>query len=250
MSFDPHGRMAMRTGARTIDQATFDAGLRAFMLRIYTLMAGGLALSGIVAVAVVETSLFYAFFAVSPEGGVGLSGLGWIAILAPLGLILALSFGGRSMSYATMTVLYWAFVALMGVSLSTVLLIYTSESVIRVFFITAAAFAALSLYGYTTKRSLSGLGSFMIMGLFGLIIAAVVNIFLASSMLQFVISGAGVLIFSGLIAFETQRLKESYAEGMGRESEGKLAIWGAISLYLDFINLFRFLLYFLGNQRS
>ncbi len=245
MSFDHQGRIAMRTGARTIDQAAFDAGLRAFMLRIYALMAGGLALSGIVAVLVTETSLFFTFF-----GPMGLTGLGWIAVFAPLGILLVLSFGGRAMSAATMTVLYWAFVALQGVSLSTLLLVYTSESIIRVFFITAAAFAALSLYGYTTQRSLSGLGSFMIMGLFGLVIAALVNLFLGSSTLQFVISAAGVLIFAGLIAYETQALKESYAEDMGREAESKLAIWGAISLYLDFLNLFRFLLYFMGNQRS
>lgn len=250
MSFDPQGRMAMRgVGARTIDQATFDAGLRAFMLRIYTLMAGGLALSGIVAVLAAYTSVSDLFFATTALG-TGITGLGWIAILAPLGILLVLSFGGRSMSAATMTVLYWAFVALQGVSLATLFFVYTDASIVRVFFVTAAAFAALSLYGYTTQRSLSGLGSFMIMGLFGLLLAAVVNIFLGSSMLQFVISAAGVLIFAGLIAFQTQALKESYAEGVGREAESKMAIWGAINLYLDFLNLFRFLLYFMGNQRS
>lgn len=246
MSFDPQGRMAMRgVGTRAIDQAAFDAGLRAFMLKIYTLMAGGLAVSGIVAVLIANTSLLGAFF--SP---LGITGLGWIAILSPLGILLWLSFGGKSMSAATMTVLYWAFVALQGVSLATLFLVYTDASIVRVFFVTAAAFAALSLYGYTTQRSLSGLGSFMIMGLFGLVLAMIVNIFLGSSMLQFVISAAGVLIFAGLIAYETQALKESYAEGVGQEAETKMAIWGAINLYLDFLNLFRFLLYFMGNSRN
>lgn len=246
MSFDPQGRMAMRgVGTRAIDQAAFDAGLRAFMLKIYALMAGGLAVSGLVAVLVANTSLWTAFF--SP---VGITGIGWIAILAPLGILLWLSFGGKSMSAATMTVLYWAFVALQGVSLATLFLVYTDASIVRVFFVTAAAFAALSLYGYTTQRSLSGLGSFMIMGLFGLVLAMVVNIFLGSSMLQFVISAAGVLIFAGLIAYETQALKERYAEGVGHEAETKMAIWGAINLYLDFLNLFRFMLYFMGNSRN
>jgi FtsH-binding integral membrane protein len=246
MSFDPQGRMAMRgVGTRAIDQAAFDAGLRTFMLKIYGLMAGGLAVSGLVAVLVANTGLWATFF--SP---LGITGIGWIAILAPLGILLVLSFGGRSMSAATMSVLYWAFVALQGVSLATLFLVYTDASIVRVFFVTAAAFAGLSLYGYTTQRSLSGMGSFMVMGLIGLVLAMVVNLFLGSSMLQFVISAAGVLIFAGLIAYETQALKESYAEGVGQEAETKMAIWGAINLYLDFLNLFRFLLYFMGNSRN
>jgi len=245
MSYDPqHARYAMGAGARPIDRALIDQGLRQHMLRVYNYMAGGLAVSGLVAFLIYSTpALFSVFF--TPYG---LSGLGWIAVFAPLGLLLWMSFGARAMSAGTMQTLYWAFVALQGVSLSTLLLIYTGESIVRVFFITAAAFAGLSLWGYTTQRSLSGIGSFMIMGLFGLVIASLVNIFLGSSSLQFAISVIGVLVFAGLTAYDTQRIKEEYVEGMGYDIATKTAVWGAVALYLNFLNMFQFLLSLLGNR--
>ncbi|WP_439816452.1 Bax inhibitor-1/YccA family protein [Zavarzinia sp. CC-PAN008] len=245
-------RDRMPTAAGSAAQAAIDEGLRAYMLRIYNFMAVGLAVSGVVAYLVYSVpSLQAMFFAVNEMGYVqGFSGLGYVALFAPLGILLWMNFGVRSMSGATMQALYWAFVALQGVGLSVLLMVYTEASIVRTFFVTAAAFGGLSLYGYTTRRSLSGMGSFMVMGLFGLVIASIVNIFLGSSQLQWVMSVAGVVIFSGLIAWDTQRLKETYMEGLGHESATKMAVLGAISLYLDFINLFRFLLYFMGAQRE
>lgn len=250
MAFDPQGRYATPgAGARTIERAAFDEGLRQYMLRIYWYMAGGLLISGITAALVMFTPLGGVFLAFNPaRGGVGLTGLGWVALLAPIGLIFWMSMGIRSMSASTLQTLYWVFVALQGIGLAPILLAYTGESVVRVFFITAASFAGLSLYGYTTRRSLSAFGSFLIMGLFGIVIASIVNIFLASSGLAFVISVLGVLIFAGLIAYDTQRLKEQYAEGLGQEVETKTAVWGALTLYLNFLNLFLFLLRLLGNR--
>jgi FtsH-binding integral membrane protein len=250
MAFDPQGRYATGQGAnaRTIERAAFDEGLRQYMLRIYWYMAGGLLISGITAALVMFTPLGGVFLAVNPFGRVGLTGLGWVALLAPIGLIFWMSMGVRSMSASTLQTLYWAFVALQGIGLAPILMAYTGESVVRVFFITAASFAGLSLYGYTTKRSLSAFGSFLIMGLFGIVIASIVNIFLASTGLAFVISVLGVLIFAGLIAYDTQRLKEQYAEGQGHEVETKTAVWGALTLYLNFLNLFLFLLRLLGNR--
>jgi FtsH-binding integral membrane protein len=173
-----------------------------------------------------------------------------VAVLAPIGLILWMSFGGQRMQFSTMRMVYWLFTGLQGVSLSMLLLVYTGASVAQTFFVTAAAFAGLSLYGYTTKRNLSGMATFLVMGLIGLMIASVVNIFLHSSGLNFVISAAGVLIFSGLTAWDTQRIKEQYSEAYGTDAAGKLAVWGALSLYLDFINLFQFLLSFMGQRRD
>ncbi|WP_395672355.1 Bax inhibitor-1/YccA family protein, partial [Inquilinus sp.] len=166
MAFDPQGRYATPgAGARTIERAAFDEGLRQYMLRIYWYMAGGLLISGITAALVMFTPLGSVFLAVNAFGRVGLTGLGWVALLAPIGLILWMSMGIRSMSASTLQTLYWAFVALQGIGLAPILMAYTGESVVRVFFITAASFAGLSLYGYTTKRSLSAFGSFLIMGL-------------------------------------------------------------------------------------
>ena len=227
------------TYARTAD-ADLDVGLRKYMLGIYNYMALGLAVSAIVALAVASSAEATAAIHGTP--------LKWVVMFAPLGIILWMSFGARGMSVSLMKGLYWALTVTMGASLSYILMIYTGESVVRVFFITAAAFAGLSLWGYTTKRSLSGMGTFLVMGLIGLIIASVVNIFLASSMLQFIISGAGVLIFSGLIAFDTQRLKNEYFEAMPGDVAAKSSIMGAVSLYINFINLFQFLLAFLGDR--
>jgi FtsH-binding integral membrane protein len=179
------------------------------------------------------------------------SPLKWAVILAPLGLVFALSFGIERMRPATAQIMFWVFSALMGVSLSSIFLIYTHTSIVRVFFITAASFGALSLYGYTTKRDLSGMGSFLMMGLFGLIIASLVNLFLQSSMMQFIVSVVGVLIFAGLTAWDTQRLKNDYIYGgMDGEATERSAIMGALSLYLNFINLFTFLMQLLGQKNE
>lgn len=229
--------------------ARLDAGLRRYMLRIYNYLASGLILSGLVAMGVVYTPLSAVFYNVNELGQLqGLNILGMIAVFSPLVLLFIAMFAAQRMSAAATQGFYWLFVTLQGVSLSTLLLAYTGESVVRVFFITAAAFAALSLYGYTTRRDLSAMGKFLFMGMIGIVIAAVVNIFLGSSLLQFVISGVGVLVFSGLIAYDTQSIKERYDEALGSDDETKLAVFSALSLYLNFINLMQFLLAFLGER--
>lgn len=241
---------AQGTIAQPADQATFDVGLRKHMLSVYNYMASGLALSGIVALLIFSVpSINALFYAMNPATGrVGFTMLGLIGMFAPLGLLFLAMFTYNRMSAATAQAFYWAFVALQGIGLSVLLYRYTGESVTRVFFITAAAFAGLSLYGYTTKRSLSAIGSFLVMGLIGLVIASIVNIFLASSGLSFIISIAGVLIFAGLIAYDTQTIKEQYAENWDGSTQTKVAIMGALALYLNFINLFQFLLSILGNR--
>ncbi len=248
MAWRPENRYATLAHGRTIDQAAVDEGLRAHMLRVYNYMAAGLAVSGLVAAAITYTSFGAIFFQTNPLGGVSPTLLGWIGIFSPLIMMLVAMFAANKLSASATQTFYWAFVALQGIGLSILLHVYTPASVVQVFFITAAAFAGLSLYGYTTKRSLSGMGSFLIMGLIGIIIAGIVNIFLASPMLQFVIAAGGVLIFSGLIAYDTQRIKEEYVETMGHDVATKTAVWAALSLYLNFINLMQFLLYFLGNR--
>jgi FtsH-binding integral membrane protein len=234
------------------DQASFDVGLRSHMIRVYNYMASGLALSGIVAFALFSSAeLAGIFFQISPRGAVvGLNGLGWVAILAPMGLLLLTSFRGASMSVGAIQAVYWAVTALMGVSLSLLLFRYTGASVARTFFITAASFGALSLYGYTTKRDLTAMGKFLFMGLIGLVLASLVNMFFPSGTMSFIISAAGVLIFSGLIAYDTQKIKEQYAEAYGTDVAEKMAIFGALSLYLDFVNLFQFLMSFMGQNRD
>lgn len=217
-----------------------DEGLRAYMLRVYNYMVTGLALTGAIAYIVASTpAVFNAIFG---------SGLQWVVILAPLGLVMFLSARIHKMSAAAAQISYWIFAGSMGLALASVFVIYTGESIARVFFITAATFAAMSLYGYTTKRDLTALGSFLIMGLFGIIIAMVVNLFIGSTMVQFVISVLGVLIFTGLTAYDTQKIKEMYNEVDGSEIAGKKAIMGALRLYLDFINLFLMLLHLFGNR--
>ena len=241
--------------AGTADQA-FDVGLRAHMIRVYNYMASGLALSGIVAFALFASpELRGIFFETGlTRGGnvmiVGLNVLGWVAILAPMGLLLLVGFRAAQMSVAGVQAVYWAVTALMGVSLSLLLFRYTGASVARTFFVTAASFGALSLYGYTTKRDLTAMGKFLFMGLIGLMLASLVNMFFPSGTMNFIISVAGVLIFSGLIAYDTQKIKEQYAEAYGRDVAEKVAIFGALSLYLDFVNLFQFLMSFLGQNRD
>jgi uncharacterized protein len=234
-------------------QAVFDEGLRAYMLRVYNYMASGLALTGIVAAYVASASI-----TTGPGGQMLMTdfgqmlftgGMRWVVMLAPLAFIMVLSFGLHKMSFFTAQAVFWAFAAAMGVSLATVFMVYTGTSIARVFFITAGTFAAMSLYGYTTKRDLTRFGSFLMMGLIGVIIASVVNIFLASSALQFAISVIGVLVFVGLTAYDTQNIKNEYAEHYDHETSGKLALSGALRLYLDFINLFVLLLQLFGDRK-
>lgn len=224
-----------------------DEGLRAYMLKVYNLMALGLAITGVAAFATAQMAVsngqltgFGNLIFASP--------LRWVVMLAPLGFVFFLSARVHKMTESAAQGTFWAFAALMGLSLSSIFLVFTGESIVRVFFITAASFGALSLWGYTTRRDLSGMGSFLFMGLIGLILAMVVNIFLASSALQFAISAIGVLVFAGLTAYDTQQIKEMYWEGDDTLVAGRKAIMGALRLYLDFINLFMFLLQFLGNR--
>jgi hypothetical protein len=247
MAFDTQRRT---WSASQAEAATIDVGLREYMLRVYNYMASGLALTGIVAWLVYTTPALQAvFFEMTPRG-VGLSGLGWIALIAPVGLVFGLSMGINRMRASTAQGLFWLYAGLMGISLAPLFMVYTGESVAKVFFITAGSFCGLSLYGYTTRRSLNGFGSFLIMGLIGLIIASVVNMFMASTMMQFVISVAGVLIFAGLTAFDTQKIKEMYWQADGSETASKKAVMGALTLYLDFINLFIMLLRLFGDRRN
>ncbi|HET8727401.1 MAG TPA: Bax inhibitor-1/YccA family protein [Alphaproteobacteria bacterium] len=249
MALGQQNRYATVNRGRTIDRAEIDVGLRQHMLGVYNYMATGLAISGLVAWIIANVPAVRQVFYTTVEGQVvGLSGLGMIGIFAPLALLFIGMFTMRTARASTVQALYWAYVALQGIGLSVLLQVYTGESVVRVFFITAAAFAGLSLYGYTTKRNLSAFGSFLMMGLIGLLIAMVVNIFVASSMLQFVISAAGVLIFAGLIAYDTQAIKEMYVDGMDSEVQTKTSVMGAWMLYISFLNLFQFLLMFLGNR--
>ena len=224
------------------EAAQIDMGLRQYMLRVYNYMASGLALTGIVALLVASSPAAVQMIFGTP--------LKWVVMLAPIGLVFFLGAKIHSMQSSTASALFWVYSALMGASLASVLLVFTGESVARTFFITAAAFGGLSLYGYTTKKDLSGFGSFLIMGLIGLMIASIVNIFLASSAMQFVISAAGVLIFAGLTAYDTQTIKQMYWEGHDEETSSKMAIMGALNLYMDFINLFIFMLQFLGVRRD
>jgi uncharacterized protein len=228
-----------RAGGDVAGRAGYDEGLRKYMLSIYNYMASGVLLTGIVATAAAATGLAYTF-ASGP--------LMWVVALAPLGFILAMNFGLNKMSTGTLQILFWSFATVMGLSLSTIFLVYTGESIASTFFATAGAFAGLSLFGYTTKKDLSGFGTFLVMGVFGLIIAMLLNMFLQSGTLALVISILGVLIFAGLTAWDTQRLKNQYQDVRGTEFMGKAVIMGATSLYLDFVNMFMFLLRFMGNR--
>jgi len=252
-------------GARSVPVAgsrvdvTIDQGLRTYMLKVYNLMALGLAITGVAA---------YAMFAMSTTtdpalsvgslNGIMLTSLGatiytsplkWVLMFAPLALVMFLSFRVDRMSVSAAQTTFWAYAALVGLSLSTIFLVYTQESIVQVFFVTAASFGALSLFGYTTKRDISAWGSFLFMGVIGILIASVVNIFLASSALSFAISAIGVLVFAGLTAYDTQQIKEMYYEGDGTAVMGRKAIMGALRLYLDFLNMFMFLLQLFGDRR-
>ncbi len=236
-------------GASAQSAAMIDEGLRSYMLKVYNLMALGVAITGIAAFVTFQMAVSNGQLTQFGQA-IYSSPLRWVVILAPVALVFFLSFRIQSMSVAAARATFWAYAALMGLSLSSILLIYTGQSIVQTFFVSAASFGALSLYGYTTKRSLSAMGSFLVMGLFGLIIASVVNIFLASSALSFAISAIGVLVFAGLTAWDTQRIKEMYFEADGADATSRKAIMGALTLYLDFINLFLFMLRFMGNSRN
>ena len=237
--------------------AGIDEGLRAYMIKVYNLMALGLAITGLAALGTVWLATDPSSAVATLPNGKTLTNFGvllytsplrWVVMLAPLAMVFFLSFRVEKMSLSAAQTTFWAFAAVMGISLSSIFLVYTSASIVQTFFITATAFLALSLFGYTTKRDLSGIGSFLIMGVWGLILAMLVNIFLQSSALQFAISAIGVLVFAGLTAYDTQQIKEMYYEGDGALVAGRKAIMGALRLYLDFINMFMFLLQFLGNR--
>ena len=242
--FDPRSATSAyptRTGAAV------DEGLRSYMLGVYNYMAAGVALTGVVAY--LTYMLAVQDGALTPFGQTLFhSPLRWVVMLAPLAAVFFLSFRIERMSVSAAQTTFWVYAGLVGLSLSSIFLIYTSGSIVQTFFITAASFGALSLYGYTTKRDLSAMGSFLFMGLIGIILASLVNIFLASSALQFAISAIGVLVFAGLTAYDTQQIKEMYYEGDASDTYGRKAIMGALRLYLDFINMFMFLLQFLGNR--
>ena len=218
-----------------------DQGLRSYMLRVYNYMATGLGLTGLTAYFVAITpSLFNAIYGTP---------LYWIVALAPLGFVFYLSARLNKISFTTAQTVFWIFSGVMGLSMAYIFIAFTGASIARVFFITAGTFAGMSLYGYTTKKDLSGWGSFLFMGLIGIIIASIVNIFLKSPMLYYVISWVGVLVFVGLTAYDTQRIKEMYYASDHPEISGKKAIMGALKLYLDFINLFIMLLHLFGQRR-
>ena len=253
MEFDKKGILAR---AKEAQQSTvvIDEGLRTYMLKVYNYMGSGVLLTGVIAL------MFFKMAVVTSDGGeiIGLtnfgnsiynSGLKWVIMLAPLGVVFYMSFGIAKMSAAKAQTTFWVFAALMGASLSSIFLMYTGASITRVFFITAGTFGAMSIYGYTTKKDLTKLGSFLMMGLFGIIIASVVNIFMKSTMMYFVISILGVLIFVGLTAYDTQKIKNMYMASDSGELMGKKAVMGALTLYLDFINLFIMLLRLFGQRR-
>src|ERR1700722_13181063 len=227
-----------------------DAGLRAHMLRIYNYMLVGLVLTGATAYLTANTEFGKVFFQVNAATGqMGLTGLGWVALLAPLGMVFFLSFAINRMSVGAAQGMFWLYSGLVGIGLAPILWVYTGASVAETFFITAGMFGAMSLWGYTTRSDLSAMGSFLMMGLIGILIAMVVNFFLQSPMIQWVISGLGVIIFTGLTAYDTQWIKENYVANDDGTVAGRKAIIGALKLYLDFLNLFLFLLRFLGNRR-
>ena len=222
-----------------VPRAARDAGLRSYMLSVYNYMASGVLLTGIVALLFASSGLAQQVLATP---------LRWVIMLAPLGFVMAISFGFNRMKTSTMQTLFWAFAVVMGLSMSSIFLVYTGTSIATTFFAVSVAFLSLSLYGYTTKKDLSGFGTFLIMGVVGLLVAMLLNLFLQSPALQMGISAIGVLLFAGLTAYDTQKIKSTYDYVAGTDMMGKAVIMGALTLYLDFINMFTFLLSFLGNR--
>ncbi|WFP74261.1 Bax inhibitor-1/YccA family protein [Mesorhizobium sp. WSM4906] len=232
--------LGYRMGTGVQAGAVYDEGLRRHMLRVYNYMGLGLVVTGLVAFAVASTPALYVPIFSSP--------LKWVVMLAPLAFVMIFSFKMQTMSAAGAQAMFWAFCAVMGLSLASVFLVFTGTSIARTFFIAATMFGATSLYGYTTRRDLTQFSSFLIMGLIGVVIASLVNLFLGSTALQFAISVIGIAVFIGLTAWDTQTIKEQYAENFDAESQQKLALFGAFSLYLNFINIFQLLLNFTGER--
>ena len=239
--FDP--RVTAASGPTTVGRegVAFDAGLRSYMLSVYNYMTSGVLLTGIVALLFANSG-----YAATILGGPGI--LKYVIMFAPLAFVMVLSFGITRLSTRTAQLLFWAFAIVMGLSMSTVFLVYTGGSIAATFFATAGAFAGLSLFGYTTKKDLSGLGTFLIMGVVGLLVAMIINLFVQSTAMQLAISFIGVLLFAGLTAYDTQRIKSLYFHVAGTDMMGKTVIMGALNLYLDFVNMFTFLLNFMGSR--
>lgn len=258
MAFSPEFRGAPAAARAGAAGAVVDAGLRAYMLRVYNWMASGLLLTGVVAYGIANVpSVFNVFYPLHETASGALvhsaGPLAYVAMFAPLAFVLAMQFGVNRMSTVTVQGLYWAFCVAMGASLTSIFLVYTGASIGRTFFISAAMFGGMSLYGYTTKSDLTKMGSFLMMGLFGVIIASVLNMFLHSSAIQFAVSIIGVVVFTGLTAYDTQRIKVSYSQfayADGPDGAAKRSVYDALSLYLNFINLFMLLLQLTGNRRS
>jgi FtsH-binding integral membrane protein len=242
--YDPRRTTGATGGVNTatvgVPRAARDAGLRSYMLSVYNYMASGVLLTGIVALLFANSGL---------AAQVLTTPLRWLIILAPLGFVMAMSFGLNRMSTGTLQTLFWAFAVSMGLSMSSIFLVYTGVSIAQTFFAVAAGFLGLSLYGYTTKRDLSGFGTFLIMGVVGLLVAMLINLFLQSPAMMLAISAIGVLLFAGLTAYDTQKIKSMYAYVAGTDMMGKVVIMGALNLYLDFVNMFTFLLSYMGDRR-
>ena len=236
--FDTRYGSTNAAGAGPMDMAR-DEGLRSYMLKIYNYMASGVLLTGVVAMLFASSGMAEQVFATP---------LRWLIVLSPLAIVFGMSFGMHKMSQATLQALYWAFTVLMGLSMSMIFLRYTGSSIALTFVATSVAFLSLSLYGYTTKKNLSGMGTFLMMGLVGLLVATIANMFMQSGTMAMVISFIGVLIFAGLTAYDTQKLKSMYYYLQGSDMVGKAVIMGALTLYLDFVNMFQFLLSFLGSR--
>ena len=243
--FDPRATASPQPTARTTgvgrDTAAFDAGLRSYMLSVYNYMASGVLLTGIVALLFASSG-----YAATILGGPGI--LKYVIMFSPLAFVMVLSFGINRLSTGTAQLLFWLFATVMGLSMASIFLVFTGESIAMTFFATAAGFAGLSLWGYTTKKDLSGFGTFLIMGVVGLLVAMSITMFVQSCALQLAISFIGVLLFAGLTAYETQRIKSLYFHVAGTDMMGKTVIMGALSLYLDFVNMFTFLLNFMGSR--
>jgi len=228
-----------------VPRAARDAGLRSYMLKVYNYMASGVLLTGVVALLFAP----YARDVLINASGTGMSGMGWLITLSPLAIVFAMSFGVNRMQTSTLQLLFWAFATLMGLSMSTIFIVFTGTSIAQTFFAVTASFLGLSLWGYTTKKDLSGFGTFLIMGVVGLLVAMIINLFLQSTAMNLAISAIGVLLFAGLTAYDTQKIKSMYAYVSGTDMVGKTVIMGALTLYLDFINMFQFLLSFMGDRR-
>ncbi|MFM9828024.1 MAG: Bax inhibitor-1 family protein [Sphingomonas sp.] len=240
---DPRSNAAAFASATDVRGAAYDAGLRSYMLAVYNYMTSGILLTGIVALVFATSGLAAQVFV---GGGI----LKWILTFAPLGFVFGMSFGQARMSTATLQAMFWGFAVSMGLSLSTIFLVYSDLAIAQAFFATAAGFAGLSLWGYTTKKDLSAFGTFLLMGLIGLMVASIINLFVQSGPMGLVISFVGVLLFAGLTAYDTQRTKSLYAQVAGTEMEGRVVIMSALNLYLDFINMFLFILRLFGSSRN